>query len=315
MAHGLRYGKKVGSYLEATLSHAGMLSASACATEGCPGVCCDEKGTTLSNWHHYPRSGTAGAHTVAGTLKVRERLYSPQLDNERDLLVYLPPSYDEGHRRYPVIYMHDGQNLFDDATSFSGEWRVDETMEALGREGLEAIVVGIPNAGARRCDEYSPFPDARLGGGRGDAYLDFIVETVKPLVDEAFRTRKGRASTGIAGSSMGGLISLYAFFRYPTVFGFAGVLSPALWFAGRAILDYLRDAPLVPGKLCLDVGTAEGAATVADVRRLRDLLVAKGYRLGDDLLYLEERGAGHTEAAWAGRLGHGSDRGGNLLTV
>jgi len=104
------------------------------------------------------------SHTVSGRVLVRPAVYSPQLQNERHLLVYLPPSYGSG-QRYPVLYMHDGQNLFDRATSFVGEWRVDETMEQLAAEGLEAIVVGIPNAGNARRDEYSPFYDKRHRAG------------------------------------------------------------------------------------------------------------------------------------------------------
>ena len=135
--------------------------------------------------------------------------------------------------------MHDGQNLFDEATSYNGEWQVDETMEALSQAGYPAIVVGIPNLGARRIEEYNPFPDPQHGG-QGQAYVAFIVETLKPLIDQQFRTLPDRLHTGIMGSSMGGLISLYAFFQHREVFGFAGVMSPSLWFAGRAIFDVLR---------------------------------------------------------------------------
>lgn len=243
-------------------------------------------------------------HTVVGTLEVIDAVWSPQLRNRRDILVYLPPSYAEGGRRYPVIYMHDGQNLFDEATSYCGEWQVDETMEELSREGIEAIVVGIPNQGERRIDEYGPFLDSRNRGGRGEQYLAFIVQTLKPRIDRRFRTLTGRAHTGIMGSSMGGLISLYGFFRYPQVFGLAGVMSPSLWFAGRTIFDTVQRAPFVPGKIYLDIGTGESDHMVADARRMRRLLRRKGYRPGHDLYYVEERGAGHCEADWAARLRH-----------
>src|SRR5205085_774096 len=180
------------------------------------------------------------SHTVVGDLRVLEGVSSPQLGNRRDILVHLPFSYRQGHQRYPVLYMHDGQNLFDEATSFCGEWEVDETMEELRHEGLEAIVVGIPNMGDQRCEEYSPFPNRRFRSVRGAAYLAFLVETVKPLIDHTFRTLPERDHTGIMGSSMGGLISLYAFFRHPEVFGFAGVMSPSLWFARQSIFAYVR---------------------------------------------------------------------------
>lgn len=263
--------------------------------------------------HFDPSNG----HHVSGTIRVAPNVHSPQLGNWRDLLVYLPPSYHHTARRYPVIYMHDGQNLFDNATSFAGEWGVDETMEQLGyEEGLEAIIVGIPNMGVDRMAEYSPFRDPRHGGGRGDDYLEFIAATVKPLIDRDFRTLPGRRHTGLLGSSMGGLISLYAFFRQPATFGFAGVMSPSLWYAGEAIFDYVEAASYYPGKLYLDVGTRElgehhsgrlHRATAsrryyASVRRMKGILVRKGYRPLRDLYHVEEKWAGHTESSWARRL-------------
>ena len=255
-----------------------------------------------AHWKRYPPELANGAHTVVGNLQVLEGLYSPQLDNCRDIITYLPPSYDTDARRYPVIYMHDGQNLFDEVTSFAEEWGVDNTMDALGLVGLEAIVVGIFNTGAHRLNEYSPFADAEDRGGEGDRYLDFIVDTLKPRIDADFRTQPERDHTLIAGSSMGGLISLYAFFRRPDVFGKAGIMSPSLWFADRAIFPFVEAAPFKPGKIYLDVGTLEGKTTVADVRHLRELLLRKGYRRHRDLVYVEDRNAGHSEAAWRQRL-------------
>jgi predicted alpha/beta superfamily hydrolase len=276
----------------------------------------------MAVWRDFADLYPGPGHTVVGTIKVCEQVYSPQLDNSRRLLVYLPPSYAQGTRRYPVIYMHDGQNLFDAALSFSGEWQVDETLEALSAEGIEAVVVGIPNldgevAGAR-LDEYGPFPSVlREGrGGRGADYVAFIAETIKPLIDADFRTLPDRGHTSIAGSSMGGLISLYAFFTRPDVFSRAGVFSPAFWFTAEdAIFNYVQNAAFAPGKIYLDVGTAEldhippenrGQITSAiyrdDARRMRDLLLRKGYQPARDLLYVEEEGAPHHESAWARRL-------------
>ncbi len=270
-------------------------------------------------WYDYHSYYTGHPHhTISGTVRVAPRLYSPQLGNQRDVLVYLPPSYHHSPAAYPVIYMHDGQNLFDNATSFAGEWGVDETMEQLAyEEGLEAIIVGILNAGAHRLAEYTPFHDAHMGGGRGNAYLDFLVQTVKPLIDSDFRTLPGRRTTGIMGSSLGGLISLYAFFSHSAVFGFAGVMSPSLWFAEEAIYDYVAAAPFRPGKLYLDAGTRElgeqaggrfhrAAASrryYAGVRRMKGILVRKGYRPLRDLLHVEEQWAGHSESSWGRRLG------------
>ncbi|MFN8539426.1 MAG: glycogen debranching protein GlgX [Thermomicrobiales bacterium] len=243
-----------------------------------------------------------GEHTIVGNVMTIASLGSPQLGIVRDIRVYLPPSYAQGTARYPVLYMHDGQNLFDEATAYAGEWRVDETMEELAREGIEAIVVGIPNAGRGRLDEYSPFADQEYGGGRGEDYLAFIVHTLKPYIDASFRTLPEREQTGMLGSSLGGLISLYAFFRYPEVFGFAGMMSPAFWFADRAIFSFVEEAEPADGRLYLDIGTAEGEDTLADTRWMVELLEAKGYESGDRLRYVEDHGAGHNEAAWAARL-------------
>jgi predicted alpha/beta superfamily hydrolase len=238
----------------------------------------------------------------AGSIHVLERVRSPQRHNERDIHVYVPPSYDRSDLRYPVVYMQDGQNLFDPALSFNGEWHVDESIERLSRHGIAAIVVGIPNLGPERCEEYSPFVHRGLGGGDGDAYLAFIIDTVKPIVDRRFRTVCARSHTGIIGSSMGGLISLYGFFRRAETFGFAGVMSPSLWFGARQIFDYVARAPVADGRLYLDIGTGEGAVVVEDARGMRDLLTRRGYVLDQSLMYVEDAGAPHAEHAWAQRL-------------
>jgi predicted alpha/beta superfamily hydrolase len=271
------------------------------------------------DWQDYRtyHSHSPGHH-VSGIIRIAPDVYSSQLGNSRDILVYLPPSYHRSDKHYPVIYMQDGQNLFDNATSYAGEWGVDETMEELGhQEGIEAIIVGIPNSGLHRIDEYSPFHDRRLGGGRGDDYLRFIMNTLKPQIDHEFRTLTDRRFTGIMGSSMGGLISLYAFFEFPAIFGYAGVMSPSLWFAGEAIFDYVDSAIYHPGKIYLDAGTREygenynngrlhrAAASrryYGSVRRLKGALVRKGYRPMRDMMHVEEKWAGHSESSWARRL-------------
>jgi predicted alpha/beta superfamily hydrolase len=198
--------------------------------------------------------------------------------------------------------MQDGQNLFDDAKAFAGEWGVDECLDRMALDGMEAIVVGVANMGVERFEEYSPFPDRKHGGGDGDSYLAFLVDTLKPLVDGRFRTRPDRRSTGMLGSSMGGLISLYAFFARAETFGFAGAMSPSLWYGGRRIFDAVGHAPAARGRIYLDVGTAEGESTVRDARRMRELLIGKGYVPGATLGYIEEAGARHSERAWANRL-------------
>ena len=253
---------------------------------------------TLTTAHWLDYTTRRQHHSVVGTLKILPGLSSPQLNNHRDVLVCLPDSYythEFTARRYPVVYMHDAQNLFDRATSFVGvEWQVDETMQALGREGLEAIVVGLNHTRADRLLEYNPFADPPKCGIK---YLDFLTETVKPLIDRDFRTIPDPGHTGIMGSSMGGLISLYAIFHRPDVFGFAGVMSPSLWVCNFAIYPYIRHAPPAPGKIYLDHGTREGSA-----EPMRDVLIEKGLRLNDRLIYVREEGGEHTEAAWARRL-------------
>ena len=256
----------------------------------------------MADWQDYVahEHNDQGAH---GPLKILRGVHSPQLNNTRDITVYLPPSYPtSGERRYPVFYMHDGQNLFDAKTSFAGEWDVDGLIDAVSGEGLEAIVVGIPNMGAERCNEYSPFDDPKHGPAKGDAYLDFVVDTIKPIVDADFRTITTADHTAIVGSSMGGLISLYAFFKRPDVFGLTGVMSPALWYGQRQIYQYLKTAGYQRGRIYVDVGTKEGSEELRDVTRLRDQLLEIGYRHGDDMLLIVDFGAGHNEQAWARRM-------------
>jgi predicted alpha/beta superfamily hydrolase len=224
----------------------------------------------------------------------------PGLD--RDLTVYLPPSYGSDDRRYPVLYMQDGQNLFDPAASFAGSWRVDLAMDWAAARRIEGIAVGIPNSGEDRIAEYSPFDDPKTGPGRAAEYVAYLAQTIKPLVDARFRTLPGRETTGVVGSSMGGLVSLFAGFARPDVFGIMAALSPSLWFAGRAIFGLLETAPFHSGKVYLDVGRLEGAQTLDDARRLRDLLRAKGYVPGSQLRYLEDRRGSHHEAAWGRRF-------------
>jgi predicted alpha/beta superfamily hydrolase len=221
---------------------------------------------------------------------------------DRELWIYLPPSYGGGDRRYPVLYMQDGQNLFDPAASFAGSWRVDLAMDHAASRGVEGIVVGISNGGEDRIAEYSPFDDPKGSRGRGAKYVEHLTERIKPWVDARYRTLPRREATGVAGSSMGGLISLFAFFTRPDVFGVVAALSPSLWFAGRAIFGLLEAAPFHPGRVYLDVGRLEGVQTLEDTRRLRDLLLAKGYTRGERLRYLEDRAGKHEEAAWSRRF-------------
>lgn len=234
-------------------------------------------------------------NTVVGDVKIFPDVWSPQLRNKRHIAVYLPPSYARSRRSYPVVYMHDGQNLFDEATSFIGqEWRVDETMEKLSHEGIEAIIVGLWNTKSRAA-EYTPFSNGWRSSG--DDYAKFVVNTVKPMIDKTFRTKMDRAHTGVMGSSLGALISTYLFFKHSGVFGFLGAMSPAYWPAGGEIYRVVQAARFAPGKIYLDNGTEETSA-----KRMSDLLVKKGYPLGRDLKHVIEEGGQHNESAWARRL-------------
>ena len=247
-----------------------------------------------THWTPYPVEGWQ-ASGASGQL-LRSVVRSPQLHNERTVLLYLPASYDEGDRRYPVIYLQDGQNLFDPATAFGSQtWQVGETMTRLASEGIEAIVVAAYHTEHQRICEYNPFPQWR--DGCGHLYVEFLAETLKPLVDHDFRTLGDPAHTVIGGSSMGGLISLYAYCTRPDVFGRALVMSPSLWVAHGAAYDVAR-AKLTPGgKLYIDNGSRESSA-----RPLAALAMEKGYREGQDLRYVQGKGHRHTETDWARRL-------------
>jgi len=212
------------------------------------------------------------------------------------VLVYLPPSYAGGDRRYPVIYMQDGQNLFDNQTAFANQdWHVDETMERLGGDGYEAIIVGIYHGGESRLVEYNPFPGR--WGAKGEDYVAFVCEQLKPFIDSQFRTRPEHNATGILGSSMGALISLYAFFRRPDIFGLCGAMSPSLFVAHGGINQYVRQQPYNHGKIYIDNGTREPSA-----RQMYEILRDKGYMVRTDLKYVAEHGGQHTESSWARRL-------------
>ncbi len=187
----------------------------------------------------------------------------PGLDRTRQIRVYVPPGYATSGKRYPVLYMHDGQNLFDDATAYAGEWHVDETMNALSRSGkLELIVVGIDNGKEKRMTELNPWPNPRFGAAEGKQYMDFVVKVLKPLIDKQYRTKADRANTAIMGSSIGGLISHYAIVQYPEVFSKAGIFSPAYWTAGPSF-DYFAAKPAAgDARLYFLMGEKEGDSMV-----------------------------------------------------
>jgi len=184
----------------------------------------------------------------------------PQLNRTRRVWIYLPPDYSTAGKRYPVLYMHDGQNVFDDLTSFAGEWSVDETLDSIGNHTREMIVVAVDNGGVKRISEYCPYDMEKYGKGEGDQYVDFLVKTLKPFIDKTYRTEKDKKNTFVAGSSMGGLISMYAVLKYPRVFGGAGVFSPAFWIGPKIFDDIKAKGAKVNSKIYFYCGAQEGEA-------------------------------------------------------
>jgi predicted alpha/beta superfamily hydrolase len=181
-------------------------------------------------------------------------LQSKQLGYTKKMHVYLPKDYESSDKRYPVIYMHDGQNLFDTSLAFAGEWNIDETLDSLN---AKVIVIGIEHGGEKRMDELTPFSNKKYGGGNGDNYLRFIVETLKPHVDSLYRTKPNKKNTALFGSSLGGLISYYGLLKYPAVFGKAGVFSPAFWINRNDIFDLTKSTKKLQSKIYFLCGDKE----------------------------------------------------------
>ncbi|GGG41404.1 alpha/beta hydrolase [Hymenobacter glacieicola] len=223
----------------------------------------------------------------------------PQLGRTRRVWVYLPADYTAARaKRYPVLYMHDGQNVFDACTSFSGEWGVDETLQQLQQAGQDAagcIVVAVDNGGPERLNELSPWKNPEYGGGQGNEYVDFMVRTLKPYVDATYRTLSGREFTGIAGSSMGGLISTYAALKYPQVYSKVGVFSPAFWFAKDSLFRYVQQHRPQPGTQFYFVsGTTESETMVPFMKAMHDTLA----RSGAGVEYTTPADGKHAEWFW-----------------
>jgi len=248
-------------------------------------------------------------HTLTGEFRTHENFHSHFLPHDRTVTVYLPPGYNPARvRRYPVLYLHDGQNMFDSATAFAGRgWHVDETAEALIQSGTvePLIVVGIYNTGEHRIHEYTPTEDERMqAGGQADLYGRMLVEELKPFIDARYRTLRSAPNTALGGSSLGGLLTMHLGLRYPTVFGKLAVLSPSVWWDGRVIVREVEALPTkLPLRIWLDAGTGEGHRVCEDAQLLRDALIARGWAPGADLEYFEAEGAGHDEGAWGARMG------------
>jgi len=237
-------------------------------------------------------------HTASSQVHIiSEKFNMPQLDRQRRVWVYLPKDYELSKRKYPVIYMHDGQNLFDDYTAGFGEWGVDELLDKLPAKN-ECIVVGIDHGGEYRITEYDPY-DSKYGKGRGDDYVDFLVKTLKPYIDTHYRTKTGAEHTTIAGSSMGGLISMYAALKYPDVFGNAGIFSPAFWIAPE--IYQLAQQKSLPAKsrFYFVCGDAESDSMVTDMKKMAAIIRVKG-KNDDKTPVVIIKGAIHNEKQWNG---------------
>jgi len=243
----------------------------------------------------------------SGQLRKHEGFRSRFLRNQRDLIVYTPPGYSEPPTRcFPVLYLHDGQNLFDGATSFipGQDWHVGQTAdECINARVIEPlIIVGMYNTKAR-IREYTPTHVPKLGGGRADRYARFLIEEVKPFVEHEYRTLTGPQHTGIGGSSLGGLVSLYVGLKHCTIFGKIAALSASVWWNQLVIHRFVKSMHVERRpRIWLDIGTREGPRIVQDVERFRDVLLEKGWRLEHDLHYERVEGAQHNEAAWAQRV-------------
>ncbi len=237
------------------------------------------------------------------------QFHSEILPDDRKVTVYLPLQYlEQEERRFPVFYLHDGQNLFDGRISYiAGKtWKAHTTADRLTKAGeIEPVIlVGVANTGLRRMAEYTPTRDYKMGGGEGRSYGRLLMEELKPWIDRKYRTRPGAKDTGLGGSSLGGLISLYLGFEHSEVFGKLGVMSPSLWWDHRSIFSVIGEREAKPElRIWLDIGTAEGARHVRYLEQLRRLLEKRGWQIGVDLAYEQAEGAVHDEWAWSDRFG------------
>ena len=231
---------------------------------------------TIAGWKdNYPERPKT--YTASPQVRIIDTaFYIPQLNRTRRVWLYLPKNYSSVGRAYPVLYMHDGQNLFNDKTAYAGEWGVDECLDTLqAKLGKECIVVGIDNGGDKRMTEYNPYDHFQYGKGEGKLYIDFIATTLKPFIDAKYRTRKGPDYTYIAGSSMGGLISWYAMMQYPSVFGGAGVFSPSFQLSPLVFADAEKYSSSTMPKFYFYAGEKEGSTTVTDLKKLVSILQKK----------------------------------------
>lgn len=245
----------------------------------------------------FPQEQIIRKHTASVHVSILDSaFYMPQLNRTRKIWMYLPFDYSTTTKRYPVIYMHDGQNVFDEFTSGFGEWGVDEFLDTFKKNMKTCIIVAIEHGADKRMKEYNPYEFRKYGKGEGDKYVRFIAETLKPYIDKNFRTIKNRNNTLIAGSSMGGLISLYAVIRYPNVFGGAGFFSPAFWTAPGLDNDIKKLSASFNPKLFFYAGGKESDEMIPDMKHIEQLI--KAYAPNAIIKEITDQHASHNEIAW-----------------
>lgn len=257
---------------------------------------------TIQSWEDL---GAGNPSTAASNVHIMSNsFFMPQLNRNRKIWIYLPPDYQTSTKTYPVIYMQDGQNLFDNATSFSGEWQIDETLNNLFSQGdYGAIVVGIENGGSNRINEYTPWNNPQYGGGEGDQYMQFIAETLKPYVDSNYRTKSGAEYNALIGSSLGALISNYGGVKYSGVFSKIGSFSPAYWIVRDQFNNYIQTstANLSNMRIYFVAGSNESSTMASDIETVKNNLQAKGLKSTNTLVKLDSYGQ-HNENYWKGEF-------------
>lgn len=240
-------------------------------------------------------------HTAAENVKIiSEKFEIPQLKTTRRIWIYLPKDYETSHKKYEVMYLQDAQNLFDDATSYAGEWQVDETLNKIfEKTGKSLIVVGIDNGGEKRIEELSPYKNAKYGGGNGDNYVKFIVETLKPYIDKNYRTKPQRKFTTIGGSSLGSLISVYAAIKYPETFGKVLAFSSAFWFNAKDLNEFISSSKvnLKHQKYYFIQGKHEDEDMEEQTKHVIENLKSKNVKTKNIFLKIDEDGK-HNEMYW-----------------
>lgn len=243
----------------------------------------------------------------SGTIQYHYDHLSPQLNNKRMIKVYLPPGYKKNIKKsYPVLYIHDGQMVFTNPklkSTTNQLWRIDKTTDYLiNTDKIQKIIIVSIYSTADKFNEYTPFQDKKKGGGKADQYLNYIVNTIKPFIDKTYRTLPDKEYTAICGTHLGGLVSLYAVYRYADIFSKAGILSPTLNWADHQILKIIQRSQKIKAKIYLDIGTKEKKDKFHLVRTLRNILKRKGYEENKDYVYYQIKKANYRNPEWSNRL-------------